>query len=221
MPTTLINRYDNKEFFARRTYEDQNGQSLELTVENDTVTAIGGKSIGGSTLVQSDWKQSDTTAADYIKNKPNSYYGQMQAPVFQGLTCVGCLYDDSADEPMQSVGLWITRTSPTASIIAATWHYNDPLEPSKVFRTRTEIDYIDNGTFKKEIIMHSTSEDLITLTSSPTMIAAPTCSFDDIDKIRVYFVTANDTPKKLFYFEYLPTFDLSRSFEDTEREIIE
>ena len=48
MPTTLINRYDNKEFFARRTYEDQNGQSLELTVENDTVTAIGGKAIGGS-----------------------------------------------------------------------------------------------------------------------------------------------------------------------------
>ena len=47
MPTTLINSYDHKEFFARRTYEDQNGQSLELTIENNTITAIGGKAVGG------------------------------------------------------------------------------------------------------------------------------------------------------------------------------
>lgn len=54
---------------------DVNGLSTALSGKQDTLTAGDNISIVGNvisaTLVQSDWNQSDSTADDYIKNKPN------------------------------------------------------------------------------------------------------------------------------------------------------
>ena len=41
----LVDAIDNMELLARRTYEDATGNSLNLTIENNKVTAIGGKQL--------------------------------------------------------------------------------------------------------------------------------------------------------------------------------
>jgi hypothetical protein len=43
----MFQSWDGKPIYAKKAEFDKNGNSLELTIEGDTVTAIGGKSVGG------------------------------------------------------------------------------------------------------------------------------------------------------------------------------
>lgn len=44
---TLIDGFGEQKIIAERAKQDINGNSLELTIEGDSVTAIGGKTVGG------------------------------------------------------------------------------------------------------------------------------------------------------------------------------
>ena len=46
-PEEMFQSWDGKPIYAKKAEFDKNGNSLELTIEGDTVTAIGGKSVGG------------------------------------------------------------------------------------------------------------------------------------------------------------------------------
>lgn len=46
-PEDMFQSWDGKPIYAKKAERDVNGNSLELTIVDDVVTAIGGKSVGG------------------------------------------------------------------------------------------------------------------------------------------------------------------------------
>lgn len=129
MPTTFANSIDGNALFAARSTADKDGNQIDTTYVKSASLAtvatsgdyddLSNKPTIPAAQVQSDYSQSDSSAVDYIKNKPDlSIYAQSSS---LATVATSGSYNDLANKP----------TIPAAQV-QSDWTESDNTDPSYI-----------------------------------------------------------------------------------------
>lgn len=181
----MFQSWDGKPIYAKKAEFDKNGNSLELTIEGDTVTAIGGKSVGGGSDIPAEGEVGQVltkTEEGYDWEDPLSYTTKdvYDAEVYGGIvienregTRVAILNENAEYVPavtatVQSVEL---NRNFTPNVMSSVW-FPFSFKASELANAR--IYKLNNLTYDDESGKYIMGEDDITELTGNDVVAACT-----------------------------------------------
>ena len=184
---------------------------------NAEATKLAGIEAGAEVNVQSDWSQSDTTADDYIKNKPSIPAPQIQSDWTQSdSTALDYIKNKPTVPPAQIQSDWSQSDTTAADYIK-----NKPAIPTKVSDLTNDTGFITstvanltNYYTKSETYTQTEIDALISSIVTLNILVVQTLPTQDISQTTIYLVPKQPAGTQDVYDEYINLDGTSTGWEN-------